>query len=128
MPKVDLDDGAIGVGHLADGGRNPGSVHPVERLAEADDSEGTEGSGEILGSHLDPAGVADSFLRGSSLGLSQHSGIWVESNDVFEEMGEEQGDGARTATDVEEAPTTIEIEVLGESIGQGRGVRFATLP
>ena len=43
-------------------------------------------------------------------------------------MGEEQGDGARPATDVEEAPTTIEVEVFGESIGQRRCVWFATLP
>ena len=43
-------------------------------------------------------------------------------------MGEEQSYGARPATDVEEAPATVEMEVLGESIGQGRGVWFATLP
>jgi hypothetical protein len=123
-----LDDRAIGIEHLADGRRNPGSVHPVERLAKADDSEGAERSGEVLSLQLEPAGVDDSVLRRSSVCLSQHSGIWVQSNDVLEEMGEEQSDGARPATDVEEAPTTIEMEVLGESIGQVRGVGFATLP
>jgi hypothetical protein len=47
----------------------------VERLGEADESEGAEGSGEVLGSHLDPAGVDNLFFRGSALGLTQHSGI-----------------------------------------------------
>src|SRR5271167_758314 len=63
----------------------------------------------------------------SALGLGQHPGIWVDSNDAFEEVGEEQSDSAGPATDVEEAPTTIEMEVLGECIGQGRGVWFAAL-
>jgi hypothetical protein len=102
-----LDDGAIGIEHLPDGGGHPVSVHPVERLGEADDLEGAEGSGEILGSHLDPDGVSDLFPRGSALGLSQHSGIWVESNDALEEVGEEQSGGAWPATDVEEATVTI---------------------
>jgi hypothetical protein len=81
----------------------------MERLTEGDDSEGSEWSGEILSSHLEPGAVADSFLLGSSLGLSQHSGIWIESNNVLEEMGEEQSDGARPATNVEEAPAAVEV-------------------
>lgn len=128
MPKVDLDDGALGIEHLPDGGGHPRSVHPVERLTEADHSNGAEGPGEVLRPHPDPAGIGDLFLRGCSLGLGQHAGIWVEPDDALEELGEEQGDGARPATDVEEAPATIQVEVLGEGVGQGRGIRLATLP
>jgi hypothetical protein len=64
----------------------------------------------------------------SSSSLGQHSRIWVESCDVLEEVGEEQSDSARPATGVEEATATIEVEVLGESVGQSWGVRFSTLP
>ena len=85
------------------------------------------GPGSSSARRLEPTGVGDPFLRGSSLGLSHHAGIWVESDDVLEEMGEIQSDGAGPATDVEEPPTTIEMEVLGESTGQGRGIWFATL-
>ena len=112
-----MDDGAIGLEHLPDGRGHQWSVHPVERLAEANDSEGAEGSGEILGSHLDPAGASDSFLRGSAFGLKQHPGIWVESNDALEESGEVQGDGAWPAADIKEAPAAIEVEVFGQSVG-----------
>jgi hypothetical protein len=128
VPKVDLDHGAIGVKHSADGSRNPGSVHPVERLTEADDSEASEGPGKVLSSQVEPVGVADSFLLGSPLGFSQHFRIWVDSNDVLEEMGEEQSDGPGPATDVEQAPATIETEVFGEGIGQASSVWFAALP
>jgi hypothetical protein len=54
------------------------------------------------------------------LGLSHHSRVWVESDHLFEEVGEQQGDSAWTTTDVEEAPASIQIEVLGEGIGQSR--------
>ena len=128
MPQVHLDDGAIAIEHLSDGCGHPGSVHPVKGLAEADDSEGAEGPGEFLCSHLDPVGILDFFLCGSALSLGQHPRIWVESSDTLEEVGEEQSDSARPATDVEEAPAAIKVEVLGESVGQGRGVRFSTLP
>ena len=100
----------------------------MERLTEADDSEGAEGPGKVLSSQLEPVGVADSFLLGSPLGLSQHFRIRVESNDALEEMGEEQSDGPRPAPDIEEAPATIETEVFGEGVGQARSVGFAALP
>ena len=124
MPQVHLDDGAIGIEHLSNGCGHPRPVHPVERLAEADDSEGAEGSGEFLCSYLDPVGILDFLLCGRALGLGQHLRIRVESSDALEEVGEEQSDSARPATDVEQAPATIEVEVLGESVGQGRRVRF----
>lgn len=100
----------------------------MERLGEADDFEGAEGSGEIFGSHPDPVGVGDFFFRGRALGLSQHAEIRVEPDDDLEETCEQLGEGAWAATDVEEAAASIQIEVLGESVGQSRGIRFATLP
>jgi catechol 2,3-dioxygenase-like lactoylglutathione lyase family enzyme len=99
----------------------------VETLAEADDPESGEGAREALGPHLDPVDIGDLFPRCSALGLGQHSGIRVESDDALEEMGEQQSDGAWSATDVEEAPPTVEVEVLGESIGQRRSIWFTTL-
>src|ERR1700719_3664290 len=128
VPKVDLDDNAIGVKDLPHGGGHPGPVHPVERLGEAEDSKGAKGSGEILGPHLDPAGIGDVFLLAGALGLSQHCGIGVESNGALEEVGEEQRGGAWPATDVEEATAPIEMEVLCESVGESRGIWFTTLP
>ena len=99
----------------------------MERLGEADESEGPEGSGEVLGSHLDPAGVGDLFFRGGASCLGQHSGIRIEPDDALEEVGEEEGDGTRTATDVEKAPASTQVKVLGQSVGQRRGIRLATL-
>jgi len=87
-------------------------------LAEADDSEGAEGSGKALRSHLDPRGVGDPSLRCRAPGLKEHPGIWIETDDLLEEAGEEEGNGARPAADVEEAPLSVEMEAFGQNLGQ----------
>ena len=104
VPEVDLDDGAI--------------TSSISRTAEATLSRSIQWKdwpklmtrkvarepGEALGPHLDPVDIGDLFPRCSALGLGQHSGVRVESDDALEEMGEQQSDGAWSATDVRRRP------------------------
>lgn len=59
-------------------------------------------------------------------GLGDHARVGVQADHALEEMGEAQGDAARTATDVEQTATAVESEVACQRVGQGGGVGLAT--
>ena len=89
----------------------------MERLSEADDPEGTQGRGKLLGPHPHPRGVVGPFLARRAFGLGHHAGVRVQADDAVEQVSEQQGDAAGTAADVEQPPLAVQIEVCG----QGRG-------
>jgi hypothetical protein len=59
------------------------------------------------------------------LGLSHHAGIRVHTYDPVKEVCELKSDRPRSAPDVEETPTAVQVEVFGQSGGESRSVGFA---
>ena len=117
MPKVNLNNRAIGFDHVPNGRGYSGAIHPVEGLSEADDSEGAERSGELLGPILHPGNCDDPLFGGCPPGLGQHARVWVQTNNALEEACEEEGDGPGSAADVEEASAAVQNEVLSQGSG-----------
>jgi hypothetical protein len=127
MPQIDLDDRPGRVEHVPNRVRDPGSIHPMEGLSEADDPERTEGCWKLLGPHPHPRGVVDLFLERRAFGFGHHGGVRVHADHAVEEAGEQQGDTSRTAADVEQSALAVQAEVRGQGVGETGGVGLASL-
>lgn len=123
MPEIDLHDGTVGIEHVQHRRRDPGPIHPVEGLAEADDAERAEGGGKVLSSHLHPGGAVDSFIGRCPSGLGHHAGIGVQADDPFEQACEQEGNAPWSAADVEESALTVQDGGARRVPGRGRGRR-----
>jgi hypothetical protein len=128
VPEVDLDHHAVLVEHVAYRAGHPRAIHPVERLAEADDPEGAERGGKLLGPHPYPGCVVDLLLRRRPRRLRHHGGIGVEADGALEQRGQDQGDAARPAAHVVQPPPAVEPEMTRQRGGERGGVRLAAAP
>lgn len=91
-----------------------GFVRPVEGLAEGDQPVGAGRRGrEVFGQGLHPADVGDASLVGNAAPFGEH--CRVEADRVCEQVGEPDGEDPGAAAGVEQPPTPVEIELLGEN-------------
>ena len=97
-----MDERSSRFEHVEDRARNEVSLHPVERLGEGRIPETTEARRQLLGPKTHPAGIRDAMLRSGASGFDQHVGIGIDTDDLDEQVCEQQRHIAGAATHVDE--------------------------
>jgi hypothetical protein len=101
--------------HVVHGLGDTGFVRPVEGLTEGHHSVRPRcRPREVLGHGLDPADVRDAPFVGGSATFGEHRRVGVETDRLLEQVGESDGEDARSAASIEEPAGPVQIQFLAE--------------
>ena len=115
---VDVDAGAVRREHAVHRPGHPVLVHPVEGLGEGDQPERAQVRRQVLGVQLPPFDVGHARRPGQPVGLPQHAGVGVDADRRREPVGQQQGQRAGAAADVQQPTGAVEVQLGGDPVGQ----------
>ena len=118
---MDVDRGAVRREHAVHGPGHPRLVHPVEGLGECDQPERSQAGRQLLGVQLPPLDVGHPRLPGQPVGLPQHPGVRVDADRRREPVGQQQGQRAGTAADVQQPAGAVEGQLGGDPLASSGG-------
>ncbi len=110
---TDQHDRAVGLEEVIDRIGDGVAVDAVEGLPEGDGSAGPDPElADVLGDVLDKGDVFEAAGFRPTSCLGEHPGLWVQSDNLGEEVGEFDRQHAWPAPDIEQSPGAVEAELL----------------
>ena len=120
--RVHVHDGAPRSDHAAQRAGHSFPIHPVEGLGEGDRCGTGRGRGQLLGPAVHPVHVGDAEDFGLPCSLRQHVPVGVQPRGSLEPRGQQQGERAGPAADVEQPTAAVEGQLGDHGVDQLRGI------